>query len=281
MSRTKSRRPRGRPKAYGKPWDTTPPDPKHFWETRDLMTSLANSGWGELSGRAMQGVRSTLHALVATLPYGSGAGRATAYDVAMRAGLSLKWTARCLHLLEDLGLIEWTRGGITIESASRRQGRPGWFRIVRTRLVELVLLARPINDERTRAYRAQTLERIRSIKTKYVRTRLMNQTRRKERLPRSEHVELNNYPTPLAGGSGGPPPRSGDLLTSQAPSGAAAPRSQEAPTARGDSPAVPGNTSGVAGAQGARAVLNGVLMARGRRGDPHHLALMRARGVIQ
>jgi hypothetical protein len=281
MSRTKPRRPSGRPKTYGKPWTTLPPDPKHFWETRDLMTSLANSGWGELSGRAMQGVRSTLHALVATLPYGSGAGRATAYDVAMRAGLSLRWTARCLHLLEDLGLIEWTRGGITIESASRRQGRPGWFRIVRTRLVELVLLARPINDENVRAYRAATLERIRSIKTKYVRTRLLNKTRGKARMPRSEHVELSSYPTPLAGGSGGPSLRSGDLLASQAPSGAATPRSQEAPTARGDSPGAPVDTSGATDAQGARAALNKVLMARGRQGDPHFLALMRARGVIQ
>lgn len=281
MPSKKSRRPRGRPKAYGKPWDTTPPDPKHFWQTRDLMTSLANSGWGELSGRSMQGVRSTLHALVATLPYGSGAGRATAFEVAMRAGLSLKWTARCLHMLEDLGLIEWTRGGITIESASRRQGRPGWFRIVRTRLVELVLLARPINDERTRDYRAATLERIRSIKTKYVRTRLMNQTRGTVRLPRSEHVELSDYPTPLAGGSGGPSLRSGDLLTSQASSGAATPHSQEAPTARGDAPAVLADTSVVTDAQGARAVLAKTLMARGRQGDPHFLALMRARGVIQ
>jgi hypothetical protein len=281
MPRTKSRRPPGKPRRqYGTGWDTPQSVPSPFAEMPKLMTSLANSGWGELSGRSMQGVRSTLHALVATLPWGSAAGKATAYDIASRAGLSLKWTSRCLHLLEDLGLIEWTRGGIDINSARDRRGRPGWFRIIKRRVVELVMLARPLNDEKVREYRAATLERIRSIKTRYSRTRLMNQTRGKQN-PRSEHVELSNHPTPLRGGPVGAPPHSGDLLTSQAPSGAAAPRSQEAPTARGDSPRAPVDTSDVTDAQGARAVLANVLMARGRQGDPHHLALMRARGHIQ
>jgi hypothetical protein len=195
---------------YGKAWDRTPPAPTARWETRDLMTSLANAGWGELAGRAMQGVRSTLHALVATLPYGSGAGKATAYDVSLRTGLSLKWTTRCLHLLEDLGIVEWTRGGITIDSASQRKGTPGWFRIVKRQLVALVLAARPLNDERIAAYRAETLKRIREIKTRYSRTRIKNQNRR------SHHVELSGDPAPLAGGPGGTPPRTSEELTTQA-----------------------------------------------------------------
>jgi hypothetical protein len=195
---------------YGKPWDRTPPAPTARWETRDLMTSLANAGWGDLAGRAMQGVRSTLHGLVATLPYGSGAGKATAYDIAMRTGLSLKWTTRCLHLLEDLGIIEWTRGGITIDSASQRKGLPGWFRIVKRQLVALVLAARPVNDEKIAAYRAETLKRIHEIKTRYSRTRLKNQNRR------SHHVELSGDPAPLAGGPGGTPPRTTEDLSSRA-----------------------------------------------------------------
>ncbi|MEV0890303.1 hypothetical protein [Promicromonospora sp. NPDC050262] len=272
MTRTKPRR------EYGKPWDTPRPAPSAGHRTFDLVVALSNAGWGELAGREMQGVRSTLHALVAALPYGSGAGKATAYDVASRAGLSLKWTARCLHMLEDLGVIEWTRGGITIESASRRQGRPGWFRIVKRRLVELVMLARPLNDEKTRAYRAETLERIRSIKTKYTRTRLMNQTRGKQNR-RSEHVALSSDPTPLAGGSGGTPPRSEDLLPSQAPSGAATPPSSEAPTARGDGPEVPEDTSDLTGSQRARAVLVAGMRAAGR-GDAYDVARWRAQGLI-
>lgn len=272
MSRTKPRQ------TYGKPWDTPRPAPSAGHRTFDLVVSLSNAGWGELSGRSMQGVRSTLHALVACLPYGSGAGKATAYDVASRAGLSLKWTARCLHMLEDLGVIEWTRGGITIESAGKREGRPGWFRIVKRRLVELVMLARPINDERVRAYRAETLERIRSIKTKYTRTRLMNQTRGQQ-TRRSEHVALSGDPTPLTGGSGGTPPRSEDLVPSQAPSGAAAPPSSEAPTARGDGPEAPEDTSGLTGAQIARAALVAGMRAAGR-GSIRDVALWRKQGLI-
>lgn len=274
MTRTKARR------TYGKPWDTPRPLPSAGHRTFDLITALSNAGWGELSGRSMQGVRSTLHGLVACLPYGSGAGKATAYDIAMRSGLSLRWTARCLHLLEDLGVIEWTRGGIDINNAKDRKGRPGWFRIVKAKLVELVMVARPLNDEATRAYRAATLERIRSIKTKYVRTRLMNQTRGKAQTRRSEHVALSNDPTPLAGGPGGTPPRSEDLLTSQAPSGAATPPSQEAPTARGDGQEAPVDTSGVTDAQSARAAFAAHQIARGK-GDPYHRALMRARGFLE
>jgi hypothetical protein len=267
------------PRTYGKPWDTPRPLPSAGHRTFDLMTSLSNAGWGELQGRSMQGVRSTLHGLVAILPYGSGAGKATAYDIASHAGLSLKWTSRCLHLLEDLGVIEWTRGGIDINNARDRKGKPGWFRIVKRRLVELIMIARPINDEATRAYRAETLERIRSIKTKYTRTRLMNQTRGKQ-TRRSEHVALSGDPTPLTGGPVGTPPRSEDLPPSQAPSGAAAPPSPEAPTARGDGPEAPEDTSGLRGAQIARAALLAGMRAAGRGGS-QDVALWRKQGLIK
>lgn len=272
MTRTKPRR------AYGKGWETALPVPSPRAETYYLMTSLANAGWGELQGRSMQGVRSTLHALVAALPYGSAAGKGTAYDIAARAGLSLKWTTRCLHMLEDLGVLEWTRGGIDINNAKDRKGRPGWFRIVKRRLVELVMLARPVNDEKTRAYRAETLERIRSIKTKYTRTRLMNQTRGKH-LRRSEHVELSGDPTPLRGGPVGAPPRTSDLPALQAPSGAATPPSQEAPAARGDGPEAPEDTSGLTGAQIARAAHVAALRARGK-GSAQDIARWRAQGLL-
>lgn len=271
MTRTKPRR------TYGKGWETPLPAPSPRAETYYLMTSLANAGWGELQGRSMQGVRSTLHALVAALPYGSAAGKGTAYDIASRAGLSLKWTTRCLHMLEDLGVIEWTRGGIDINNAKDRKGRPGWFRIIKRRLVELVMLARPLNDEKTRAYRAETLERIRSIKTRYTRTRLRNRTRGTH-LPRSEHVELSGDPTPLRGGPVGTPPRVEDLLPSQTPSGAAAPPSQEAPTARGDGPEVSVDTSGLTGAQIARAAHLAALRASGK-GSPYDVARWRAQGL--
>jgi DNA-binding Lrp family transcriptional regulator len=197
-----SRRTRKPSPATSKPYAGDRRAPTAGWSAPSLMTSLANSGWGELHGRAMQGVRSTLQALVYALPFGSAAGKATVADIAERAGLSLKWTARCMALLEDLGVIEWTRGGITIESAARRYGTPGWVRIVKARLVDLVLAARPVNDERQAKHRAETLARIAEIKTKYTRTRIKNQRSR-----RSDHVELSGHPTPLRGGTGGPRPR--------------------------------------------------------------------------
>ncbi|MFC8733584.1 hypothetical protein ACFT5B_14240 [Luteimicrobium sp. NPDC057192] len=188
------------------------PTPNASWSAPSLMTSLSNAGWGELNGRSMQGVRSVLHGLVAQLPHRSAAGKATVMDIADRAGLSMKWTARCLHLLEDLGVIEWTRGGITIESASKRHGTPGWIRIVKHKLVELIFAARPWHDERLAQHRAETLRRIMTIKTRYTRTKLRNDKRSR----RSHHVELSAHPTPLRGGSGGTPPRVGDPEQTQA-----------------------------------------------------------------
>lgn len=261
-------------KEYGKGWDTALAVPSAHAKTPLLLTSLANAGWGELSGRDMQGVRSTLHALVHALPYGSAAGKATAYDIASRAGLSLKWTTRCLHLLEDLGVVEWTRGGIDINNARERKGRPGWFRIIKRRVVELVMLARPLNDEKTRAYRAETLERIRSIKTRYTRTRLMNRTRGQQNR-RSEHVALSGDPTPLRGGPVGAPPHSEDLPASTAPVEPQA-AVHEAPTARGPADELPADMSGPGLVRAA------LLTARlkSSKGDPHARARMRAQGLF-
>jgi hypothetical protein len=268
MSRTKPKR------TYGKGWDKPLPVPSAYADMPKLMTSLANAGWGELSGRDMQGVRSTLHALVHALPYGSAAGKATAYDIASRAGLSLKWTTRCLHLLEDLGVLEWTRGGIDITNARERKGRPGWFRIIKRRVVELVMLARPLNDEKVRAYRAETLERIRSIKTRYTRTRLMNQTRGQQK-PRSEHVALNGDPTPLRGGPVGAPPRIDDLPASTAPVEPQA-AVHEAPTARGPAAELPADMSGPGLVRAA------IVAARlkSSNGSSYELARMRAQGLF-
>jgi len=185
-----------------KPYEDARAMPSAGWSAPSLMTSLANSGWGELHGRSMQGVRTTLQALVNVLPFGSAKGRATVYDVAERAGLSPKWVARCLRVLEELGVIEWTRGGITVESASKRYGTPGWIKVVKRRLVDLIIAARPLNDERYAEHRAATLARIAEIKTKYTRTKIKNQRSR-----RSDHVELSAHPTPLRGGTGGQGPR--------------------------------------------------------------------------
>lgn len=149
-----------------------------------LLTSLERAGWGDLTGREWQGVRTTLRALAAQLPHGSGQGLTTAQQVASSAGLSQRWTRRCLQFLEDLGVIVWHRGGI-------ERGRPtaSFVRIVKTRLVDLIHAARPMKDARDAEHRAATLARIRDLRTLYVRSR------------RSHHAELSASPHTLRGGA--------------------------------------------------------------------------------
>lgn len=164
--------------------------PTPHQETRVLVQSLANAGWGPLSGGAHQGLRSTLQALVASLPYKSGAGFVTTNQVADRGGLSARWTRDCMQLLEALGLITWTRGGV-------QQGRPmpSHVRISKRALVELIRLARPALDAIQSARRAATNRRIAGLIRVY-------RTPRK-RIPLSRHVELGADLRPLTGESPG------------------------------------------------------------------------------
>lgn len=169
-----------------------------------LLTSLQRAGWGDLAGREWQGVRTTLHALAARLPHRSGQGYTTAEQVAQAAGLSPRWVRRCLLLLEDLGVIEWTRGGVI-----HGEPAPSFIRIVKTTLIELIQAARPVREAADAARRAATRARIAGLR--YVRGH-----RR-----RSVHAELSaSPPTPEGGGStppasprafiAPPPPPEGD-----------------------------------------------------------------------
>lgn len=123
-----------------------------------LLRSLERAGWGELHGRKFGGVRSVLRALTARLPDKSGEGLVTVFQLQMAAGLGEKWTRVCLHKLEDLGIIRWTRGGII-------SGKPhaSWIRVQKTRLLELIKKARHISDKRTRANNEARDKRLRKI----------------------------------------------------------------------------------------------------------------------
>ena len=159
--------------------------------TDSLMTSLARAGWGDLTGRQLQGVRSTLRALVDLLPHGSGTGEATAAQISDASGLSERWTRRCLHLLEDAGLITWQRGGVAYG-----RPQPSAFRIVKTALVALIKGARPVLEVLQARRAEQTAHRLRGISF------LKSRGRRK---PRSVHAALSADPHPQGGDT--PPPR--------------------------------------------------------------------------
>lgn len=164
-------------------------------ETRVLVGSLARAGWGELGGREWQGVRSVLRAIVDLLPYRSGEGLVTASQVAEAAGLSDRWVRRCMHVLEDAGVIAWHRGGVI-------DGRPqpSIVRVSKRAVVALIEAARPLREARDTVRRAATLARLRELRTGYVRARARYRRR-------SSHAELTASPRPYRGGDtpGAPP----------------------------------------------------------------------------
>lgn len=127
------------------------------WPLPKLLAALARSGWADLDGGAQQGVRSTLRALCDLLPHGSGVGKITTAQVADAAGLSVKWTGRCLRVLEECGMISWTRGQVI---AGRP--RPGIIKVSKRVLADLVNKARKLLPERTAARATETAERIRT-----------------------------------------------------------------------------------------------------------------------
>lgn len=167
--------------------------PTAHWPLPSLLRSLSRAGWGDLAGRAHQGVRSTLLALANRLPDRGAAGLVTAEQVAAAAGLSERWVRRCMTVLEDAGVIEWQRGGVI-------DGRPApsMIRIVKDVLVNLIHAARGDRAKVEAAHRAKTQERIRSAGLSYT-MRPPRKTRGKQ-TRRSAHAELSaSLSTPKGG----------------------------------------------------------------------------------
>lgn len=127
---------------------------------RVLLQSLCRAGWGELSGREWQGVRSTLSAIVSRVK-GRKALDCTVWQIAQSAGLSEKWTSRCLWILEGLGVIRWQRGFI-----DEGKPKPGFIEIVRHVLLDLVLQAWKQGQASWVERRAATRRRLALLKKK-------------------------------------------------------------------------------------------------------------------
>ncbi|MBU4213559.1 MAG: hypothetical protein KJ792_02760 [Actinobacteria bacterium] len=167
--------------------------PSAWAPTPSLVRSLRRAGWGPLGGREWGGVRDVLDALAATLPDRSGEGLLTMPQLAERASLSVRWTARCMAVLEDLGVVTWSRGGVV-------DGRPvpSAVRIVKKVLVELIAQARPLRDAADAARRQATRARLAAA----AHLRGPDRYRR-----RSAHAALSTSPPPSSrGGAFGPAP---------------------------------------------------------------------------
>lgn len=127
--------------------------------TRDILTSLARAGWGDLAGSEHKGTRAMLRALVDLLPYGSGEGLVTAPQIADASGYSERWVRSRLVELERLGLILWRRGGVVA-------GRciPSHVRIVKGAVLALIGVARSVKDAVLSARRALTGRRVEHLR---------------------------------------------------------------------------------------------------------------------
>ncbi|WP_130864627.1 hypothetical protein [Acidipropionibacterium timonense] len=102
----------------------------------------------------MAGVRRVLTALVALTDHRSGEGTCTRAQVAdVSGGMSVRWASRCLSILEDLGIITWSRGWL-----DHGTPRPGIIRISKRTLARLARRAAGYLDPR-RATRAAALRR--------------------------------------------------------------------------------------------------------------------------
>ena len=142
-----------------------------------LVQSMARAGWGELDGHEWQGVRSTLTAVVARIKGKRGYCKTTVWQVSQSAGLSTRWTARCLRILEGLGIITWNRGVL-------RDGTPtaGFIQVNKPVLLRFVREAWAKGAAAWQARRAETRARLADLK------------RREQHNRRSRRVELS---TPL------------------------------------------------------------------------------------
>lgn len=165
--------------------------------------------WGVLDGRENRGVRDVLRVLCHAQH--SKAVVITGRQLAKRVGLSERWTRRCLHRLEALGVVRWTRGHI-----EQGRPRPGWITVRAGRLAQVVRHAREAARTDRTAHRHETDDRIKRT--------VRNHTlwpRKRRHNPLSVHAELSaSLPLsrgkdaaapPAAASSMSPPPaRQGD-----------------------------------------------------------------------
>lgn len=153
--------------------------------TYQLIDALRRAGWGILKGSENRCARSLLETLAGTMRTlktdGRGYMTITAAQLADRAGYSERHVRRWLPILEDLGILSWSRGWI-------EDGRPqpGSMKINKKVLVKLVNDARieydqsilPLRAARTRA----RLAKLRLLRIKPYQTRSNARADMKSRL---------------------------------------------------------------------------------------------------
>lgn len=159
-----------------------------------LVDSLARAEWGPLAGAEWRSSRVVLETLSRIAweqkTSRSAAVLTTAGQISQRAAYSERWTRVTLQVLEEIGVLEWHRGGI-IEGTPR----PSVFKVIKSKLVELILCARLSHDAADERRRLATRIRLAQL--------------RKLRIPpqypkRSSPCGSECEPPPLTGEDGSP-----------------------------------------------------------------------------
>lgn len=133
----------------------------------DLVSALRRAGWGPIAGSEYRPARAILDALSSNARW-AGMDRAstvvvTAAQLADAAGYSVRHLRRWMPILEDIGLIEWHRGGVV-----EGRPRPGLLKVVKRVICQWIKDARPVNDARIERRRRETLARLKSLRMRRI-----------------------------------------------------------------------------------------------------------------
>lgn len=169
------------------------------WKVRPMLDRLRRQGYGPLAGAPHKGLRAVLHAIASRTDDRSGEGTMTIEQIATAAGYGRRWAREQVYVLEDLGIVEWARGGIMY-------GRPipSRFRIVKHVLAGIVNAAADMRTEAMIRHAAETRARLEHIRTirfvgrrrgKGVGNRSVIAKTPGPNNPRSVHVAVNAYPS--------------------------------------------------------------------------------------
>lgn len=128
-----------------------------------ILAALRRAGWGQLKGAKYRVHRVILDTLVSVSRSQNqdlaGTFTITATQLADRASYSERHVRTALQDLDSWGIITWHRGGI-FEGAPK----PGWLRINKKTLVDMVHAARPEYDRELNRRRRETRARLESFR---------------------------------------------------------------------------------------------------------------------
>jgi hypothetical protein len=176
-SKPKARMPKGRERRR-RPAKT----PHAGWKTNQLILALSRAGWGELAGHDARGLRAVLDAVAAKIvDHRMGRAFSTIPEIAAAAGYGHTWTQIKLTELDEIGFIDWRRGGL---KPGRGHGRERSFFIVnRHALVEAIAAAKALRGPVITEHVAECIRRLREQRLKWLRARYAKRKPRSEQDP--------------------------------------------------------------------------------------------------